>query len=102
LSLLRERRKHFRMISGFSCEVDDFCVIMGYYGAYSGKSLTTFWVNLLAAFSRVKKLSRNIGKESPVCTLHIISKKSADLICEWVLQVTLSVRPRWKLHPVSW
>jgi len=54
------------MVSGFSCEVDDFCDLVVYYAAYGGNSLPTFRDNLSAPFSRVKKLYRNIGKELPV------------------------------------
>jgi len=50
---------------------------------------------------RVQVSVLHIGKELPVYAT-LISKKSADLICHWVLQVALSVGPRWKPHPESW
>jgi len=70
------------VISAFRPKVDDICILLGYYAAYSGKSLPTFRGKLLIPFSRVKKsfdslnflthkgridrVSRNFGKDLPI------------------------------------
>jgi len=67
------------VISGFRCEVDENCALLGHYAASSGNSLPTFRDILLVLPSRVKtnllgleyltpkdgtdRLSRNVGKE---------------------------------------
>jgi hypothetical protein len=35
------------VISGFHCEVDETCALLGYYTASSGNYLPAFWDNLL-------------------------------------------------------
>jgi len=45
------------VISGFRRDVDDTCVLLGYYAALSGNFLQTFWNNLSVPSSRVKNLS---------------------------------------------
>jgi len=71
------------VISGFRCEVGEFCTLLGYYTAYSGNSVPTFRDNLSVTSSRVKKsnmnsawtliqrLSRNVGTELPPTMRHI-------------------------------
>jgi hypothetical protein len=41
-------RKHYVLciISGFCCDVDEICALLGYYTALSGNSVLTFWDNL--------------------------------------------------------
>jgi hypothetical protein len=41
------------VISGFRCEVDENCALLGYYAAYSGNALPTFRDNLSVPSSRV-------------------------------------------------
>jgi len=43
------------VISGFRCEVDEICALLGYYSVYGGSSLPTFRDNLSVTSSRVKK-----------------------------------------------
>ena len=47
------------VISGFRREVVEMRAPMGYYAAYSGDSLPTFWDNLSAPSSRVRKSKKN-------------------------------------------
>jgi hypothetical protein len=42
------------LISGFHCAVDEICVLLGYYLAYSGNSLPTFRDNLSVPTWRVQ------------------------------------------------
>jgi hypothetical protein len=46
------------MISGFSHKVDEIGPLLGYYAAYSGNSLPTFWDNLSVLSSSVKNMGR--------------------------------------------
>ena len=48
-------------ISGFHCEVDEICTLLGYYVVLSGNSLLTFWDNNLVPFSRVNLKMGLIG-----------------------------------------
>jgi len=53
------------MISGFCCEVDEICTLLGYYTVYIVISLQMFWDNLpgfLILEDGTDRLSRNIGK----------------------------------------
>jgi len=62
-------------ISDLHREVDGNCALLGYYAAFGGISLATFWDNLPVPSSRAKKfefltledgtgrLSRNVGKQ---------------------------------------
>jgi len=43
-----------RLTLGFRCQVDEICPLLGYYRAYGGNSLPTFWSNLAVPCSRVK------------------------------------------------
>jgi len=43
------------VISGFRREVDEICPLLGYYAAYSGKSLPTFPYKISVQSSRAKK-----------------------------------------------
>jgi len=61
------------IISGFRCEAEENCALLGYYAAYSGNSLPTFRYNLsvliflfLILEDGTKRLSRNVCKELPV------------------------------------
>ena len=51
--------------SGFRREVNEICVLLGYYAAYSGNFLPTLLVNISVLASRV-----NITKNF-VCFLHL-------------------------------
>jgi hypothetical protein len=46
--------KRLRMISGFQHEVDENCVLLGYYTGYSGNSLPTFPDDLSVTSSSVE------------------------------------------------
>ena len=46
------------VISGFCCEVDENCALMGYYTTSSGNFLPTFWDNPLVPSSRVNLNSK--------------------------------------------
>jgi len=65
------------MISGFSCDVDENCILLDYFAAGSGNSLPAFQDNLSVQFSRVPfvfltlqdgtdRLSQSFGKELPL------------------------------------
>jgi hypothetical protein len=67
------------MISGFSCDVQDNCILLGCFAASSGNSLPAFQDNLCVQSSRVPfgfltlkdgtdRLSQSIGKELPQFT----------------------------------
>jgi hypothetical protein len=43
------------VISGFRCDVDEICALLGYYTALSGSSVPTFRDNLSDPSSRAKK-----------------------------------------------
>jgi len=49
-SRVKQLRKTHRgvlcVISCFRCEIDEICPLLGYYAAYSGKSLPTFRYNI--------------------------------------------------------
>jgi len=47
-------------MSGFRCEVNDNCALLGYYAACSGNSLPTFRDNLSVPNSMVKNPRRRI------------------------------------------
>ena len=66
LSLLLELTEMLSKDLRLHLRSNNVCALLGYYAAYSGNSLPTFRDNLSATFSRVKKLSRNVGKELPV------------------------------------
>jgi hypothetical protein len=44
------------MISGFCCNTDEICTLLGYYAAQSGNSLPTIQDNLSVPSSAVKKM----------------------------------------------
>jgi len=54
------------MISGFCCEAEENCSLLGYYTANTGNSILTLWDNLSIPTPRTKWLSQNISKESPL------------------------------------
>jgi hypothetical protein len=56
---------HLTVISGFRCDVDEICALLGYYAALSGSSVWTFRDNPSIPSSRVIK-SRNVGTELPL------------------------------------
>ena len=67
------------MISGYRCEVDENCALLGYYAVSNGKFILTFRDNLSVPSPGVKKkilnpedgtdrLSRNVGKKLPLYT----------------------------------
>jgi hypothetical protein len=66
------------MISGFRCNADEICTLLGYYAASNGNPLPTFRSNVLVPSSSVldfltledgpHTLSRNIGKGLPFST----------------------------------
>jgi hypothetical protein len=45
------------MISGFRRDVDDICLLVGYYAASCGNCLTAFWDNVSVPSSRGKNVS---------------------------------------------
>jgi hypothetical protein len=47
---------YFCVVSGCRLEVDKMCVLLGYYAAYSGNSLSKFRNNILVQPPRVKNL----------------------------------------------
>jgi hypothetical protein len=47
---MEENRRFLSLISGFRCEVNENCALMGYYAASSGHSLPTFQDNLSVPF----------------------------------------------------
>ena len=62
------------MISGFICDIDENCILLGYYTASSGNALPVFQDNLSVQSSRVPfvfltlkdgtdRLSQSVGKE---------------------------------------
>jgi len=65
------------IISGFCCKVDEICVLLGYYTAYSGNSLPTYQDNLSAPSSRIcltleagtDGLSHNVGQKFLLYTM---------------------------------
>jgi hypothetical protein len=61
-------RKLLCAISGFLHEVDENCVLLGYYVAGNGDFLPTFRDNLSVPSSRFK--SQPIGIETSVSTYH--------------------------------
>jgi hypothetical protein len=61
LSLVKIRMQETCVISGFRCYVDDICVLLGYYAAFSGSSAPTFWDNLSILNSRVNKSKKTLG-----------------------------------------
>jgi hypothetical protein len=48
------------MISGFRCEVDENCALLGYYAMSSGNSLGTFHDSLLVPSPRVKNAETSV------------------------------------------
>jgi hypothetical protein len=44
------------MISGFLCEVDEICTLLGYYTAYGANSLLTYWSRNVSNFNGPEKL----------------------------------------------
>jgi hypothetical protein len=44
------------MISGFLCEVEEICALLGYYTAYGGNSLLTYWSRNVSNFIGPEKL----------------------------------------------
>ena len=49
------------VISGFRRDVDEICVLLGYYAALSGNSVPTFRDNISVPSSRVKKSKTKAG-----------------------------------------
>jgi hypothetical protein len=49
------------VISGFRCEVEDNCPLLGYYSANKGNFLPTFQDNLAVSSSGVKNLTSEDG-----------------------------------------
>jgi len=49
------------MISDFCHEIDENCILLGYYGTSSGNSLPTLRCNLLVPSSRGKNVTRKLG-----------------------------------------
>jgi hypothetical protein len=47
------------VITGFLCDVDDACALLGYWAAWSGNSLRTFRDNLSVTSLRLKKLTKH-------------------------------------------
>jgi hypothetical protein len=105
------------LVPGFHREADENCAVLGYYAAYSGKSLPTFRVIPSLPYSLVKKsmknplgflpleggtdrLSRNVGMD--LTTIRCVTaRKSADL---FPLVFTETLYPsrvlQQVLHPV--
>jgi hypothetical protein len=52
--------KYPSVISGFRRNVDEICVLLGYYAPLNGRCVSTFRDSLSVPFSRVKK-SKKIG-----------------------------------------
>jgi hypothetical protein len=52
--------RHECKISGFLCDVDEICALLGYYAASSGNPLPTFRNNVSVPSSRVKNSSLRI------------------------------------------
>jgi hypothetical protein len=65
-----QKKKPFIFISGFPRDADEICPLLSRYAASRCNPLPTFWENVSAPPSRVKKsledgtyiLSRNVGK----------------------------------------
>jgi hypothetical protein len=55
------RNRLHSKISGFHCEVDEICILLGYYVVHSGNSLLMFWDNNSVPFSRVNLKMGLIG-----------------------------------------
>jgi hypothetical protein len=56
------------VISGFRCDVDEICALLGYYAALNGKHLPMFrdiFLDFLALEDGTDTLSRNVGKGLP-------------------------------------
>jgi hypothetical protein len=43
------------ILSGFGCDTDEICALLGIYAVYSGNSLPKIWDHLSVSSSRVKK-----------------------------------------------
>jgi hypothetical protein len=48
------------MISGFRRDVDEICILLGYYATSSGNPLPTFRDNVSVPSSRVKKSKKKM------------------------------------------
>jgi hypothetical protein len=59
--VLEGKHEYISVISGFCCDVDDICALLGYYAASNGNPLPTFQDTVSVPPSRVK----NISKELP-------------------------------------
>jgi len=47
--------------SGFRSDIDDICILPGYYATWSGNSIPTFRDGLSVLSSRVKKSKKKAG-----------------------------------------
>jgi len=58
-----------RVSSGFCCEVDENCALLGYHVVSSGNFLPTCWYNL-SVWSQGSRICQfqNISKELPILT----------------------------------
>lgn len=57
---------HVNMISGFCHEVDENCILLGYYAPCSGNFLPTFQDSPSTPEDGTDGLSRNVGKKLPL------------------------------------
>jgi hypothetical protein len=69
------------MMSGFCYDVNEICALLGFYAAYSGKSVLTFRDNQLVPSSR-DGLFQNGSTELPFCIA--LNPNSADNIRIWL------------------
>jgi len=61
----------FGVISGYRREEDEICVVLGYFVAYGGNSLSTFRNNLSVTLENgTCRLSRRACKELPLYALY--------------------------------
>jgi hypothetical protein len=83
-------------ISGFRRDVDDICVLLGYYLASCGNYLPTFRDNVSVPSSRVKSPSM---KESKPATYNVDHGKSPDLIINIIKLTKYYGRVKlWKIN----
>jgi hypothetical protein len=67
------------MISGFRREVDEICILLGCYAAYSSSYLQTFWDNLSVPSLRVDNLYRDVSKELLLCAAQYPTRAPVSL-----------------------
>jgi hypothetical protein len=59
------------VISGFRCDVEEICALLGYNAALNGSSVATFRDNLSVLFSRAKKVQEESVQHRPFCFCNI-------------------------------